>query len=108
MWGKERDATYQRNLSHRRISPARPTFLGVHELPACDRARHNRRFSPRAVRWLDALALRRISEDLFRAVHWFATAKRTRLTGESVKPGVVLDLAKAFRNARSVLKHGEE
>jgi hypothetical protein len=50
----------------------------------------------------------RIAEDLFRAVHWFATAKRTRLTGESVKPGAVLDLAKAFRNARSVLKHREE
>ena len=47
----------------------------------------------------------RITEDLFRAVHWFATLKRTRLSADNVDPRAVLDLAKAFKKARSELKN---
>ena len=50
----------------------------------------------------------RIAEDLFRAVHWFATAKRTRLQVDGIKPRHILHLAKAFREARSVLKQGTD
>jgi hypothetical protein len=92
-----KDSGYAAKERMRRIA----IFCGIHEYLA-----HHEEFFRKKdfIKEDEANRRPKISEDLFRAVHWFATAKRTHLSADSVDPRAVLDLAKAFKKARTELK----